>query len=235
MWCNITGEAPGEIWTWTHLGVKGLSWRCWKKQALTVSPEFPLAPSSPFAPRYPFRPVFPLAPEGPVSPFSPCSPRFPVGPCCPLLPWGPGEPCAPWEPCVPWNNFHKSQPNVLSISLTQGATKPLSACPEQVSSCVGQAGLLDNFPAGQVKLIPETRKCSHLVTLHYAISSLLEDDCLLSVTVKERRCTEKRNPGQVENLVFVAPWWLRRSFTILRRKSGLVGDGITHWNFRISL
>ena len=25
VWCNITGEATGEIWTWSLLGVKGLS------------------------------------------------------------------------------------------------------------------------------------------------------------------------------------------------------------------
>ena len=24
MWCNITGEAGGEIWIWSFLGVKGL-------------------------------------------------------------------------------------------------------------------------------------------------------------------------------------------------------------------
>ena len=36
--------------------------------------------------------------------------------------------------------------------LVQGATKPLSAFPGQVSSCAGQVGLPGNLPAGQVKL-----------------------------------------------------------------------------------
>ena len=37
---------------------------------------------------------------------------------------------------------------------SQGATKPLSACLEQVSSSAGQAGLPDNLPARQVTLNP---------------------------------------------------------------------------------
>ena len=28
VWCNIAGEAAGEIWNWSLLGVKGLTWIC---------------------------------------------------------------------------------------------------------------------------------------------------------------------------------------------------------------
>ena len=40
------------------------------------------------------------------------------------------------------------------------------------------------------KVDPETIK------MYYDISSLLEDDCLLSVTVREKRHTDERNPGK---------------------------------------
>ena len=43
---------------------------------------------------------------------------------------------------------------ITSIGPIQGATKPVSACPGQVSFCAGQAGLPGNLPTGQVKLIP---------------------------------------------------------------------------------
>ena len=44
------------------------------------------------------------------------------------------------------------------------------------------------------KAEPETLKCTHLVTPHDNISSLLEDDLLLSFRVREN--TEERNPGK---------------------------------------
>ena len=37
MWCNITGEAAGEVWHWSLSGVKGLS--VWSH---TVQPDFPV-------------------------------------------------------------------------------------------------------------------------------------------------------------------------------------------------
>ena len=85
-------------------------------------------------------------------------------------------------------NHHRS----ISLSLSncallahQSMTKPLSACPGQVISCAGQAGLPGNLPTGQVKLSPRFYKCSHLVTSHYDIPSLSEDDCLSLFTIRE--------------------------------------------------
>ena len=60
--------------------------------------------------------------------------------------------------CIRWarysflNILDKPFPNYLNC--VQGVTKPLSTCLGQVSCCVGQAGLPDNLPARQVKLIP---------------------------------------------------------------------------------
>ena len=44
MWCNISGEAAGEIWKWSLLGVKGLKWwgsPSWKAPCPSVGQQIP--------------------------------------------------------------------------------------------------------------------------------------------------------------------------------------------------
>ena len=78
----------------------------------------------------------------------------------------------------------------------QGTMKLLSACLGQVSSCAGQAGLPDNLPTRQVKLIPRIWKCTRLVASPYDISSVSEDDWLLLFTVRGKWRTVERNLGK---------------------------------------
>ena len=47
------------------------------------------------------------------------------------------------------------------------------------------------------KVDPEIIKWTHLVTSHYDILSLSEDDCLLLFTVREKQHTEERNSGKL--------------------------------------
>ena len=71
----------------------------------------------------------------------------------------------------------------------QGATKP--QCPiSQVSPCAGQEGLPGNLPAGQAKMSPSDSKMYTFSDSHYDISTLSEDDFLLSFTLSEQG-TEK--------------------------------------------
>ena len=42
VWCNISGDASGEIWNWSLLGVKDLSWEYLWKQSSFGKPNIQL-------------------------------------------------------------------------------------------------------------------------------------------------------------------------------------------------
>ena len=77
-------------------------------------------------------------------------------------------------------------PNVIK---KQGATKPLPACPGQVTSCVGQAGLPGN--KGELKMYTFSD-----FTLRYF--EHIRRWLPLVGHSKEKRYTEERNPGKYE-------------------------------------